>query len=159
MIHRSAVRALLLAEEDARILLMKIHLPDRDECLWITPGGGMEPGEDPGEALVREVREETGYVPTSWTGPVWIRRHVFRLEDETFDQRESFFLVRTDRFDPDHRANPAEFEQRTFREFRWWALEEIAGSDEISVPRMLARHLALLIETGCRPGRPVDVGV
>ena len=32
----------------------------RDLDLWNFPGGGVEPGESPCEAVVREVREETG---------------------------------------------------------------------------------------------------
>ena len=32
----------------------------RDLDLWNLPGGGVEPGEPPWEAVVREIREETG---------------------------------------------------------------------------------------------------
>ena len=45
--------------EDAwpRILLVTAR---RDPSLWIFPKGKIEPGENPGEAALREVREESG---------------------------------------------------------------------------------------------------
>ena len=32
----------------------------RDQDLWNLPGGGVEPGESPWDAVTREVEEETG---------------------------------------------------------------------------------------------------
>lgn len=43
-------------DEAGRLLLAR-HVHDG---LWATPGGGVEPGESPLEAAVREVHEETG---------------------------------------------------------------------------------------------------
>lgn len=47
--------------QDARILLCRIsdHLPS-DAGSWTLPGGGIDFGEDPVDAMVREVNEETG---------------------------------------------------------------------------------------------------
>jgi 8-oxo-dGTP diphosphatase len=42
---------------DERILLSRFAEPD---CRWGPPGGGVEHGESPAEAVVREVSEETG---------------------------------------------------------------------------------------------------
>lgn len=36
----------------------------RDSELWSLVGGGVEPGEDPTEAVIREVEEELGVTPT-----------------------------------------------------------------------------------------------
>jgi len=155
-IQRSAVRGLLLAEP-AAILLTQIHLPDTDTCIWIAPGGGLEPGESPVDALIREIREETGHVPDNWAGPVWHRRHCFEFRGATYDQREAFYLIRTPRFDPDHRGNPAVVEQALFRAFRWWTPEEIRTSVEVFVPADMTTHLDHLLQHGC-PEVPVDVG-
>jgi len=46
----------IILDEQSRVLLN--HRRDRD--LWNLPGGGVESGELPTEAVVREVREETG---------------------------------------------------------------------------------------------------
>lgn len=63
------VVAALATDGSGRILLTRRRsdqpLPDK----WEFPGGKMEPGESPEEALVRELREEIG-VRTE-VGPVW----------------------------------------------------------------------------------------
>ena len=54
MVIRPAVSAFILRREG--VLLQKRE----DNGLWGLPGGGVEPGESVTEAIVREVREETG---------------------------------------------------------------------------------------------------
>jgi 8-oxo-dGTP pyrophosphatase MutT (NUDIX family) len=157
MIHRKAVRALLVRDSDDRVLLMKARLPDRNVDLWLTPGGGTEMGETPDESLFREVREETGLEIDGHHGLVWRRRHQFTFRGRRYDQREDFYLVRTPPFEPTHLQNPALHEQETFDRFHWWSVAEIERSDETFVPRRFAAHLADLLRGGV-PDEPVIVG-
>ena len=45
-----------VADDTGRLLLIR----RTDNYLYAIPGGGQEPGETVGQAVVREVREETG---------------------------------------------------------------------------------------------------
>jgi len=71
MRHNSGVEAPLPAREQRvaayaicirdRVLLMA-RFVDPDGPIWTLPGGGIEHGEDPADAVLREFTEETGYV-------------------------------------------------------------------------------------------------
>jgi ADP-ribose pyrophosphatase YjhB (NUDIX family) len=52
----------VVTDEDGRILLCRLSLSELDVGKWTLPGGGLEFGEDPAVAAVRELEEETGLV-------------------------------------------------------------------------------------------------
>ena len=56
--QRVAAYAVILRE--GRILLSRLSQSVTTEELWTLPGGGLDHGEDPRDAVVREVHEETG---------------------------------------------------------------------------------------------------
>jgi ADP-ribose pyrophosphatase YjhB (NUDIX family) len=58
--QKQRVAAYLLARRDDRVLLTRISDRGFHSGSWTLPGGGIDHGESPREALVREVREECG---------------------------------------------------------------------------------------------------
>ena len=61
-VQRVAAYAVILRDRGAgsEILLSRLAKRLTDRELWTLPGGGLEHGEDPRDAVVREVYEETG---------------------------------------------------------------------------------------------------
>ena len=56
---KTADRAAVALIYDGQILLIERHKPNRS-VYYVLPGGGVEPGETPAQAAVREAREELG---------------------------------------------------------------------------------------------------
>ena len=156
-IQRLSVRAVLL-RPDRRVLLARYVEPGTGFQVWTMPGGGIEAGEDRETCLRREVREETGY-DLKAVGPfIWRRHHDFTWEGRAFAQDEEYYVVDVEPFTPQMVANPSAVEARAFREFKWWAADEIAESTDVFAPHRLARFLGELLRDG-PPEEPVDVGV
>jgi 8-oxo-dGTP pyrophosphatase MutT (NUDIX family) len=58
--RRQRVAAYALLQRDDEVLLTRMSSRTRIPGRWTLPGGGIDHGEDPKQALVREVYEETG---------------------------------------------------------------------------------------------------
>jgi ADP-ribose pyrophosphatase YjhB (NUDIX family) len=58
--RRQRVAAYAVIVRDERILLSRLAERISREELWTLPGGGLDHGEDPRDAVVREIHEETG---------------------------------------------------------------------------------------------------
>jgi 8-oxo-dGTP diphosphatase len=60
MTQQTRLAAYGVCEVDGQVLLARYVAPDGSRW-WTTPGGGVDHGEDPCDAVVRELLEETGY--------------------------------------------------------------------------------------------------
>ena len=141
---------------DRRVLLMKIREPVTGFEFWVTPGGGLEPGESDEDALRREVAEETDATRISPGKQVWTRRCEFTWDRRDYSRDEFYYLVQTDPFDPVMDMQAAPGEASAFREFRWWSVDAIGRSEETFSPRQLHSLLESLTRNG-PPDEPTDV--
>ena len=137
---------MLLVDQHRRVLLFSgidRTKPDVPPW-WFAVGGGLEPGETPADAAIRETREETG-LSISELGPVvFTRRFTWDFEGEEYDQEEWFFLVRTSTFEPSSR-DWTDTETATIRGHRWWSIDELRDTSEAVFPEDLASHLDRLL--------------
>jgi len=142
IVERQAIRAILLTPQN-EVLLMRIHPPEEDVYFWIAPGGGLEPGETIEDGLHRELREELGLKEFEIGPLVWRRQHTFDWADERIRQREEYYIVHTERFEPEM-ADPVE--ATVLDRFRWWPAAELAKSKEqltpLSMAEIVRRYLA-----------------
>ncbi len=142
---RRAVRVLVLDETDRMLLFLDSDLGlDPVTHWWVTPGGGVDPGESDLEAGVRELWEETGLVVTGadLVGPLLTRTVVHGYSDKVVDQVEVFYVVRVPAFEVDTAAHTEE-EQLTVADIRWWPLADLATTAEDVWPRDVLAVLEL----------------
>ena len=154
IIERESVRAILLTNAN-EVLLLRIAPPAKGDRFWITPGGGMEPGETYECALRRELREEVGLVDFEMGPLVWLRQHTFNWGDRRIRQRERYYVVHVDRFVP--RMSDAT-EARILDQFRWWPTSELSHSSERLTPLSIAQIVARYLERGAPP-EPLEIEV
>lgn len=155
---REAARALIV-DDDGCVLLVRFEF--NGHTVWATPGGGLEPGEDPVEGLRRELSEELGLADPTIGPQVWERTHLIPLSTGHDGQRERIFLVRTPRFAPEPAIGWEQMRAESVHEMRWWSLDEITALDAPHTrfaPSRLAELLPPLL-AGELPDTPLDTGV
>jgi 8-oxo-dGTP pyrophosphatase MutT (NUDIX family) len=147
-VRRTAARVVLLTDEDA-VLLISARDPGVAAApeFWFTPGGGLEPGETLEDAARREIHEEVGHSLSDLGPVVWERSTTFPFDGSTVVQTESFFVVRTARFDARQMAW-TDLESRSTTGWRWWPLRELVGSDVPVYPPDLGELVVAWVREG-----------
>jgi 8-oxo-dGTP pyrophosphatase MutT (NUDIX family) len=148
VIERYAIRAILLTPQH-EVLLMRIRAPQGGNWFWIAPGGGLEAGESAEVGLRRELAEEVGLADVRLGPLVWRRQHTFDWGRRRIRQREDYYVVHVDRFEP-HMSD--EVEARVLDRFQWWSVDALGRTDEDLTPTSLHDIVARYLRDGAPRG-------
>ncbi len=143
--ERQRVAAYALLTRDGEVLLTQMSSRTRIEGRWTLPGGGIDHGEDPRDALRREVYEETGLrVEPRAVMDVHATHFVGARADGTVEDYHGIHLI----FDVDIDPASREVEPHVVEEdgstarAAWIPVEKALGLDLLSA----ARHALGLVE-------------
>lgn len=153
IIQRDTVRVLLIDPAE-RILLFEDSdpgLPSRP-TFWITPGGGVDPGETLAEAVIREVAEETGFTLAAklLRGPVARRNVVHGYSDKIVQQRETYVAAHVPSFVIDT-VGHTDDEVASVVGHRWWSLAELTTANVVVWPAGLAGLVKAVLDAAPWP--------
>jgi 8-oxo-dGTP pyrophosphatase MutT (NUDIX family) len=146
VLRRTAARVILLDEDDHVLMIHGFDPRSPEATYWYSLGGGLDDGEEPAAAAVREVWEETGLRldPADLVGPLREECVVFPFDGRQIHQEQLYFAARTRRFDP----VPAAFEELEIRStvaIDWLDPRALHRIDETVYPAFLTELVDALV--------------
>lgn len=142
--QRVAAYAVMLRGVDERpeVLLCRLAPHISDGELWTLPGGGLDHGEDPRDALLREIAEETGLEATLGETAHVYSAHLPRASrDGVLTDFHALRIVYDAWVAPDAPAPRVVEVDGSTVEARWHSLETVLAGD-VPVVAMVAEALA-----------------
>jgi len=121
-------------------MILLAHWREEDRSGWTLPGGGLEEGEDPADAAIREIFEETGYT-AELDELIGIDSIVVPAEDRLHDRSQPLHGLRIV-----YRAEVVGGEltneaDGSTDEARWVRLAEVAKLDTVPLVEIAVRML------------------
>lgn len=140
---RRSSRIILMDAEGAALLFFTAAPDSSRWSRWITPGGGVDPGETHGQAAIRELFEETGLVVDSVGESVFSLDFEVAWDDADHDRGHAeYYVVRCERFEPVS-TNWTDDEHIDVTAHGWFTADELLASGQpfepYDLPRLLRR--------------------
>lgn len=155
-IRRPAARCVLL-DRTGRIFLIRSEDPiDPRKPEWLEiPGGGIDFGEDSGQACRRELHEETGIADVEMGPCIWTQHVEYTFSGLHFDSDEKIHVAWCDGGEFRPRGLEA-LEAAAFIGADWWTLDQLLANGEPTVPARLREFLPDVV-AGAMPQNPLDI--
>ncbi|MFN4001209.1 NUDIX hydrolase [Microcella sp.] len=138
---RRSSRIILMDSEGAALLFFTAAPDSSRWARWITPGGGVDPGESHEQAAIRELFEETGLVVDGVGEPVWSLDFDVAWDDADHDRGHAeYYVVRCERFEPVS-TNWTDDEHIDVTAHGWFTAAELLATGQPFEPYDLPRLL------------------